>query len=204
MGGEVVLLLAALAAYDPNIDAPVEPWNGLAVSAGVQRWQDDFGLALELQSPRFYEDRLAVRLAGGVGWFPDLRALPTGAEQDLGGAWSPYGHLRLGLDFAIPLALPTGRLYAAAGPSLVVLSERLSTTRVGIGGFGLAGVELFAGDGLQSFPVSFYFEIGAIAHTGSADVERRTGTPEATDTTVDRSIATGFLLQGGVRFYLWR
>jgi len=204
VGGEVALLLAALAAYDPNIDAAVKPWTGLGVSAGVQRLHDDFGVFAEVESPRFFEDRLSLRLAGGVGWFADLRALPMGTDDDGGGAWSPYGHLRLGLDFAVPIALPTGRLYATAGPSLIVLGRRLSTTRVGVGGFGAAGIEIFAGDGLQSFPIAFYFEIGAVAHTGAADVENRTGAAEASDSTVDRPIATGFLMQGGVRFYLWR
>lgn len=204
MGGQVALLLAALAAYDPNIDTQVRPWAGLAVAGGVQRYHDDFGLFLEATSPRFLEERLAVRLAGGLGWYPDLRALPSSPDGDPGGAWSLYGHLRLGLDFGVPIALPTGRLYASAGPSLLVLSQRLSTTRVSPGGYGLIGLEVFAGDGLQTFPLAVFFEVGGVAHAAAADVERRTGTPEADESSVDRPVATGFLLQGGLRFYLWR
>lgn len=204
MGGEVVLLLAALAAFDPHIDTAVTPWSGLAVEAGVQRLHDDFGLSLGLSSPHFWHDRLSVRLVGGVGWFPDLRALPASTDEAASGAWSTYGHARALLDYSIPLALPTGRLYAAAGPSLLVVSQRLSSTRVGVGGFGLVGVELFAGNGLETFPVAFYLELGGVAHSASADIERRSGIPETADATVDRPIATGFVVQGGLRFYLWR
>jgi hypothetical protein len=120
------------------------------------------------------------------------------------GPWSTYGHLRLTVDFAIPLAIPIGRLYAAAGPSLVVLAKNLSTTRVAPGGFGFVGIELFAGDGLQTFPVAFFFQVGGVAHAASADVERRTGTPVASETAVNRAVATGFAMEGGVRFYGWR
>lgn len=208
MGPEVVSCLLALAAgaYDPQIDTAVRPWSGLAVDASVQRLQDDFGLTLGVSSPRFFEERLGVRLAGGLGWYPDLRAVPdtTAASDETFGPWSIYGHLRLTLDFAIPLAIPTGRIYAGAGPSLIVLSKSLSTTRVAPGGVGFVGIELFAGDGLQTFPVSFFLEVGGVAHAASADVERRTGTPVASETAVNRSVATGFLVEGGVRFYWWR
>lgn len=204
MGGEVILLLAALAAFDPQIDTTVKPWSGVAIEAGVQRLHDDFGLTLGVSSPHFWHDRLSVRLVGGVGWFPDLRSLPMSADESESGAWSTYGHTRLLLNYSVPIALPTGRLYASAGPSIAVLSSRLSSTRVAVGGFGLVGVELFTGDGLQTFPAAFYLEIGGVAHAASADIERRTGIPQTSDATVDRPIATGFAVQGGLRFYLWR
>jgi hypothetical protein len=208
VGPEVAACLLALAAgaYDPQIDTAVRPWSGLALDVSVQRLHDDFGLALGVTSPRFLDERLAVRLAGGVGWYPDLRAVPdtTAASDETFGPWSTYGHLRLTVDFAIPLAIPIGRLYAAAGPSLVVLAKNLSTTRVAPGGFGFVGIELFAGDGLQTFPVAFFFQVGGVAHAASADVERRTGTPVASETAVNRAVATGFAMEGGVRFYGWR
>ena len=205
MGPEVACLLALLAgAYDPQIDTAVRPWSGLALDVGVQRLQDDFGLTLGVSSPRFFEERLGLRLAGGVGWYPDLRAVPEATGDDTFGPWSTYGHLRLTVDFAIPLALPTGRIYVAAGPSLAVLAKSLSTTRVAPGGFGFIGVELFAGDGQRTFPVSFFLQVGGVAHAASADVERRTGTPVASETAVNRAIATGFAVEGGVRLYWWR
>ena len=182
----------------------MKPWSGLELGVQVQRFHDDFGLALEVTGPRFFEERLAVRGALGVGWYPDLRSLPTAPDDETFGAWSAYGHGRLMLEFGVPLALPTGRLYAALGPSFLLVSGRLSSRRFAPGVAGFLGAELFAGDSLQTYPVSFFFQIGGVAHAASADIERRTGTPETADATVDRPIATGFALSGGVRFYLWR
>lgn len=193
-----------MAAYDPSIDTALLPHSGLAVGVGVQRLQDGFGLALEVKSPRFLQDRLAVTLAGGVGWHPDLRALPTDTEDQDFGAWLLYGHTRLLLEASVRIALGSGRLYAQLGPSALFLPERLSTTRVGLGVYGTVGAEIFAGDGLRAFPFAFFMELGASAHSGSADVENRTGPMGEVNESVDRPIGTGFVMYGGVRIYLWR
>ncbi len=204
MGGQVALLLAALAAYDPHIDTALKPWSGMAVHGGVQRLQDDFGFALGVSSPHFWHQRLALRFTTGVGWFEDLRALPASTATSVPGVWSTYGHARLLLQYSVPMALPTGRLYVQAGPSTLLLSGRLSSNRLAIGAAGMAGVELFSGDGFSTFPAALYFEVGGVAHAASADIERRSGIPETQDATIDRPIGTGFFVQGGVRFYLWR
>jgi hypothetical protein len=87
---------------------------------------------------------------------------------------------------------------------VLLLSRQLSTTRTAFGGYGAIGVELFAGDAHRAYTFSFYAEIGGVAHAASADVENRSGAPMMTDATVDRAIATGLALGGGVRVYLWR
>lgn len=204
MGGAVSLLALLLSAYDPLIDKQLDPHAGLSLGVGVQRLQDEFGLGVRVATPRFLSDRLAVVLVGGVGWYPDLRALPMNMEDQDFGSWSLYGHARLMLEASTKIALLSGRLYAKLGPSFLLLSSQLSTSRVGFGGYGAVGIEVFAGDQYRSYPFSFYFEIGGVAHSASADVENRTGAPQMTDTTVDRLIGTGLALAGGVRIYLWR
>jgi hypothetical protein len=207
VGGSVAALIAGVVlagAYDPEIDRSVAPGAGLAIGAGVQRLQDEFGLALTVVSPRFLEQRLAVVLTGGIGWYPDLRALPMTAEEQDFGAWSMYGHVRLALEASTTIAFAASRLYATLGPSVLLLSKQLSTDRVAIGGYGAIGVEIFAGDEHRAYPFSLYAEIGGVAHAAAADVENRLGQPMETDTTVDRLIGTGLALAGGVRIYLWR
>lgn len=202
MSGWIALALASavVGAYDPVIDAPSA--KGLAIAAGVQRLQDDFGLTLSLSSPRWLDGRFAVVLTSGVGWYPDLRALPASSEDQDFGAWSLYGHARLGLEASTGIAFAPGRLYATLGPSALVLSRQLSTTRFALGVYGALGVELFAGDAQRAYPFSLYAELGGVAHDAAADVENRTGAPVETDTTVDRLIATGFAISGGVRIYV--
>ncbi len=199
-----MLLALATSAYDPKIDTQLVPASGLALGVGVQRLQDEFGLQLQLTSPRFVDGMLAVRIAGGVGWYPDLRSLPDDAGNQAFDARALYGHTRLLLDGAFPLALMPGRLYAAVGPSALFLPMRVSTTRVAIGVYGVVGLELFAGTAYRSSAFSFFFEIGASAHAATADVADRTGPIEVTDLTIDRPIGTGLALAGGLRWYLWR
>jgi hypothetical protein len=206
VGSPVALLAAALAiaAYDPTIDKSFGPSKGLSIGVGVQRLQDDFGILLKVASPRFLDDRLSIGLAGGIGWYPDLRALPMNESQQNFSQWSLYAHARLLAEASTSIAFAASRLYATLGPSALYLAKDLSTRRVAIGVYGAVGMELFAGDELRAYPFSIYFEIGAVAHDASADVKSRNGTVMPTDLTVDRSIATGLAIGGGVRLYLWR
>jgi hypothetical protein len=201
--GPVIFATLLIGAYDPVIDQALDPKAGMAIGLSVQRLQDEFGLALSIATPRFLDDHLAVALAGGIGWFPDLRALPMDAEDQDFGAWSLYGHARLTIDASARIAPISGRVYASIGPSALVLAERLSTKRFAFGIYGAVGAEIFAGDAHRTFPFSFFLEIGGVAHAAAANVKNRTGPIEETDTTVDRPIATGLALSGGVRAYLW-
>jgi hypothetical protein len=206
VGGPVALVLVALSvgAYDPAIDKAFGPSKGMALGVGVQRLQDDFGLMLKIASPRLLDDHLAIVVAGGVGWYPDLRLAPTGSNAQNFSQWSLYGDARLLAEASTSIAFAASRLYATLGPSILILNTTLSTKRVGIGVYGAVGIELFAGDELRAYPFSLFAEIGAVAHNAAADVKNRTGTPVMTDQTVDRLIATGLAIAGGVRFYLWR
>ncbi len=195
--------LAAPSAYDPAIDTGLRPRTGLSLGLGVQRLQDEFGLWVGVTSPHFLGDHLAVRLEGGIGWYPDIRALPEDASDQDFGAWSLYGHARLVLQASVRIALAGGRLYAGVGPSLIVVDEQLSSTRVAAGIYGVLGAEFFAGDDYRAFPLSLFFELGGTAHDASADIENRLGPPQESETTIDRPIATGFALSGGLRFYVW-
>ncbi len=206
MGAEVALLCLSLAgALEPLVDAGTTPPAGLALALGVQRHQDEFGLIGKLISPRFLDDHLAISAGGGLGWYPDLRALPMNEEQQDYGAWALYGHARLAIEASTGIALASGRIYASVGPSVMFLSESLSTTTLSLGVHGVAGVELFAGDAFQAYPFSFYFEIGGTAHTAAADKKSRIGADDASvESQIDRPIGTGLALGGGLRVYLWQ
>lgn len=206
MGAEVALLCLGLAgALEPLVDPGLHPPAGLAVALGVQRHQDEFGLVGRLISPRFLDDHLAISAGGGIGWYPDLRALPMTEEQQDFGAWSLYAHGRLALEASTGIALASGRIYAAVGPSVMLLPENLSTTTFSLGLHGVVGVELFVGDAFQAEPFSFYFEIGGVAHTAAADKKSRVGGDDTSvESQIDRPIGTGLAIGGGLRFYLWR
>ncbi|NJK89083.1 MAG: hypothetical protein HC923_06555 [Myxococcales bacterium] len=201
----LIVLAASVAnpTYDPAIDGVLRPRAGASVAFGVQRLQDEFGLVLSLVTPHVFDERIALRIEGGVGWYPDFRALPDDADDQEFAAWSLYGHVRALLQASTRFALASGRIYAAVGPSFLVLDEQVSSTRVAPGVFGVVGAELFAGDDYRAYPLSFFLEIGGAAHDASADVQNRVGRPQTTGTTIDRPIGTGLALAGGLRLYVW-
>ena len=188
----------------PMADPALEPPQGMALGVGVQRLQDDLGLALRVSTPRLLDDHLAIVCVGGLGWYPDLRALPEDVTDQNFGAWSMYGHARLGVELSTRVSNSASRLYATLGPSLLVLSDRLSTKKFAVGFFGALGGEIFAGDAFRTYPMALFSELGVAAHDAAADIANRFGPVEKTDTTVDRPIATGLLIGGGLRVYLWR
>lgn len=201
-GGLILACGLALAAYDPLVDQELAPRREFSFGFGVQRLQDEFGLVASFTSPYFAEGHLAVRLEGGVGWYPDLRSLPADADETSFGALSLYGHTRLLGVAATRIGLASGRLYVALGPSLLFLDPQLSSQEVTPGVVGLFGAEFFAGDDYRAWPVSLFFEVGGTAHAASADIENRIGEPEPSGSTVDRPIATGLALSAGMRIYL--
>jgi len=202
-GGLTLALVAAFGAYDPLIDGDLAPPTGMSVGLGVQRLQDDFGVTGSISSPWLFGGHLAVRVDGGVGWFSDLRALPSEEEGADFGALSEYAYVRALLLVSTRVGLASGRLYAGAGPSVLFIDEQLSSSTTSPGIYGVAGVELFAGDAFQAFPASFFIEAGAVAHTAEADVESRGGRPTASEGFIERSIATGFALSAGLRYTFW-
>ncbi len=203
LAASLTLAVALTGAFDPEIDTQLKPQAGLSLGIGFERLSSDFGAMLRVGSPWFLDGHLSFALVGGIAFHPDFRSLPQGARENDFGAWATYGRTRAVGEFALPIAAGAGRIYVAAGPSFVFLPSDLSSTRVGVGIYGAAGLEVFAGDGYRTYPISFYAEIGGVAHNASQDVDSRTGGPED-DLAVDRPIATGFAMFGGLRFYLWR
>ncbi|MGF1511251.1 MAG: hypothetical protein ACFB9M_17310 [Myxococcota bacterium] len=193
----------AVAAYDPLIDGELRPKAGVSVGFGVQRLQDEFGIVGSVTSPYFFGEHVALRVEGGIGFFPDIRALPDEPDEVDVGALSLYGHVRTVLVLSARLGLAAGRAYAAAGPSFLFLDDQLSSTGTSVGIYGVVGVELFVGDAFRAFPISVFFEIGGTAHDANADIENRVGPPELTDSTIDLPIATGLALAGGLRYSFW-
>lgn len=198
-----LLVAGAAGAYDPLIDEALAPRRGPAISLGAHRLQNDFGLHGGLTSPWLLDGHLAFRVEGGLAWFEDLRALPPDGDPDTFGALEMYGTARALLLAGTPIGLASGRLYVAVGPSLIFVDDQLSSRTMSPGIYGVAGVELFAGDAYRASPFSFFLEAGGVAHTASADVENRVGAPETTESFVARAIATGFALSAGLRWHLW-
>ena len=198
MGGPLtatVVVGALLGAppFDPLIDQAREPPSGYALAAGLDGMGDTFGFWLEGRFPRFLQNRLAVSIAGGVGWFPS--ALPAESEAQSGdGPWSPFGQVRARIEMSLRMAETPHRIFVAVGPSAIFPTSERSSTDAGLGVHGGLGVELFGGDRFRTWPVALVLELGAAAHLARADANQGEAENAA-------PLATGIALSVGLRWY---
>jgi hypothetical protein len=120
------------------------------------QYQDNFGLGINLTSPFFAQDHLAIRVRGNVMWNEHL------ADQEM--TWTPYSNLSIGV---VSVAGEIGnfmRLYGEGGFLLIFPNADFSSESLETGGYGLFGFEFFF------YPKGNYFiEIGGLGTGATAD-----------------------------------
>ncbi len=181
-GSVIAVLLAAVPAA---ADGPVKAREGVSVGGTLHRFQDDFGIGAALASPHFAGGRLRVTLAGGISWYP--YAADAAGDQE----WAPYGDMRLVVEGGERAPGSPVRLYGFGGPSLFIVPDRLSETRVSVGGIGGFGFEYYFTATGRDGPISYFTEAGGIGSGARAD--RLDGKP---------LLGNGFFVTAGLRWTL--
>lgn len=126
----------------------------------LDRYQDDFAFGLNLTTPRFANDRLAVRLNGNLAFHKHLSG-GSGARTE---TWTPYANASVGL---VGLADRVGesiRLYGEGGAIGLVPSNSFSDETMAVGGYGLFGFSFVA-----ETSRSWFIEIGGVGTAARAD-----------------------------------
>ncbi len=119
--------------------------------------QQDFGIGLNLTSPYFVNEKIALRIKGNLLWNQHL-------DNNSNTTWSPYSSFSLGL---IGVGGKIGdfiRLYGEGGIMVLLPSSEFSSKNSEFGGYGLFGFEFFMNS--QS---NYFIEIGGIGTGAIAD-----------------------------------
>ena len=130
--------------------------NRLGLGFQLCQYQNDFGLGLNMTSPYFFYDHMAVRLRGNLVFYQHAQNNET--------VWSPYSNFSLGM---IGVGGKVGefiRLYGEGGVVLLLPSEEFSTRSKELGGYGLFGFEFY-----MSHSFNYYIEIGGVGIGANAD-----------------------------------
>lgn len=124
------------------------------------RYQNDFALGLNLTSPPFAGDRMAIRVRGSVAFHEHLS---VGAEPRTE-TWTPYANLSAGLVGFAGRVGKSIRLYGEGGAIGLVPPDDLSSATLEVGGYGLFGFSFFAAQNQ-----SYFLEIGGVGIRARAD-----------------------------------
>ena len=130
--------------------------NGFSAGFHLNQYQNDFGMGLNITSPFFMHNYLAIRLRGNLMF----NQHPENNET----TWTPYSNVSLGV---IGVGGKVGehiRLYGEGGAIALFPAEEFSTETLEIGGYGLFGFEFY------TYPrFNYFIEIGGIGTGAKAD-----------------------------------
>lgn len=153
---KLILLFSALVLALPSM-AQLTPINkGMGFGFQLNQYQNDFGLGLNITSPYFCYDKLAVRLRGNMMYHEHIDGLET--------AWTPYSNFTLGIVSEAGTIGDRIRLYGEGGIVGLMPSDKFSSEDFNLGGYGLFGFEFYMHNAH-----SYFVEIGGIGSGAKAD-----------------------------------
>ncbi len=146
--GTALLLFSTIAsAQQPNT-----PGVGIAIN----QFQRDFGIGLNLVSPYFANNKVAIRAGANLQWLQHIKDNET--------TWSPYGSFQLGIRGRQPIIEDKIYLYGEGGSTVLLPNSNFSTEKTHWGGYGLFGFEFWA-----TGKFGYYAELGAMGTGAKAD-----------------------------------
>lgn len=146
----------------------------------LNSFHHDFGFGLNLTSPYFLNDRVAVRFSVDTAYFESIPAGKTEYE------WVPYTIYRLGLVGVGSAINDLIRLYGEGGIMYVVPNPCFSEKNK-LGGYGYFGFEFLME---ENHPLSYFIQLGSVG--SGAKAEKVEGKPFYVD---------GFATTVGLRYY---
>lgn len=152
-----LIILAGILCFSLSTKAQDEELNSnFGIGFQIAQYQQDFGLGLNVTSPYFAYDKIAVRVRGNFMWNEHL-------GNDGISTWTSYSNLSIGLIGVGGQIGNSIRLYGEGGLLLLFPSDIFSSQSTETGGYGLFGFEFYVS------PFSNYFiEIGG-AGTGAKE-----------------------------------
>jgi len=152
--------------------------TGMGLGFQLNQYQRDFGFGLNVTSPHFAYERIAVRLRASMMYNESVQNSVT--------TWVPYSNVSLGI---IGVGGKIGdyiRLYGEGGVVGLFPSAEFSSEQFEFGGYGLFGFEFF-----MHTSSNYFIEIGGIGTGARAD-----------KISTQPIYSNGLLLSVGFRSYL--
>lgn len=131
--------------------------NNFGAGFHLNQYQRDFGIGLNLTSPYFAYDKIAIRVRANLMFNEHVQENET--------TWTPYSNVSLGMIGVARTINDFMRLYGEGGVVLLFPSDDFSSENVEFGGYGLFGFEFYVFN-----KMNYFIEIGGIGTGAKADV----------------------------------
>lgn len=152
-----LIFLFAFIMINPAAFAQENPVNdGFGFGFQLNQYQKDFGFGLNVTSPTFAHDQIAVRLRGNLMY----NEHPKNGEI----TWTPYSNVTLGVVGIAGHVAEKIRLYGEGGVLGIFPSDEFSSKSIAVGGYGLFGFEFF-----MHKSSNYFIEIGSAGSGATAD-----------------------------------
>ena len=132
--------------------------NGFGLGFQLNQYQKDFGFGIQLTSPYFLHDRMAVRVRGNFMFHEHISV----ESQEY--TWTPYSNITLGLVGVGGYVGEHIRLYGEGGAMLLLPSDDFSSESSEIGFYGTFGFEFYSAP-----HINYFIEIGGVGTGAKAD-----------------------------------
>ncbi|MBL7104991.1 MAG: hypothetical protein ISS18_11745 [Bacteroidales bacterium] len=130
--------------------------NKFGMGFQLNQYQNDFGLGLNMTSPYFAHDKIAVRFRGNFMFNEHVKNNET--------TWTPYSNISLGLIGVAGKVCDFIRLYGEGGIISLFPSDEFSSEEFVFGGYGLFGFEFY-----MNSRSNYFIEIGGVGTGATAD-----------------------------------
>ena len=156
---KIIVLIYVLVRISMNASAQEDSSFNSNISLGfhLMQIQQDFGLGINLTSPHFAKNTIALRMRGNLMWNQHL-------DNTNNSTWTSYSNLSLGV-FGVGGEINDFiRLYGEGGLLVLFPSGEFSSESSVFGGYGLLGFEFLMNDASN-----YFLEIGGTGTGATAD-----------------------------------
>lgn len=159
-----VLVITLLLTNKGNLKAQIvstekpTPHTHMAIGFNLSDVQGSFGYGLNVTSPYFLNNSVAVRASANFHWLQHLK--PSLAET----TWTPFTAYKLGLAGGMGMLNNAMRFYGEGGVMLIVPNKDFSSKTSVMGGYGVFGFEFFVTEHLN-----YFLELGGSGSGATAD-----------------------------------
>jgi hypothetical protein len=134
------------------------------IGYSVNQFQHDFGIGVNLTSPYFLKQSIALKASGNLNW---LQNIPLSSFET---TWTNYQSYRLGITSKRSWITNTIAIYGEGGLTMIIPNKKFSGESVVMGGYGVFGFEFYVNKRFN-----YFIELGGIG-TG-ATAEKATNKP---------------------------
>ncbi|MEQ9423750.1 MAG: hypothetical protein RJQ09_04980 [Cyclobacteriaceae bacterium] len=152
-----ILMISVVVLFQTSSFAQDAIGKGWGLGFQLGQYQRDFGIGLNVKTPYFVNDQIALRIKGNVMWNEHL-------DSNLEMTWSDYTNLSIGMIVLVGEIEDFIRLYGESGIILIQPSDNFSNENSNLGGYGLFGFEFYMYE-----KANYFIEIGGVGSGATAD-----------------------------------